>query len=120
MRAISGLRTSGAVMGSASWRWARSDIVSFLLWVAGSAAGDQPAEHRAVLEAVAVGHLGGVLLHALADRLPGRHVEAGHLALVAYQRGDLLVDAVADVHDDVGHVHPPVPELADLVRLQPV
>src|SRR5260370_20734464 len=99
MRAMRGLRTSGAVIGSASCRRARRAIGPPPRVSAASAAGDQPAEHRAVLEAVAVGLLGGVLLHALADRLAGRHVEARHLALVADERGDLPLDAVGDVDD---------------------
>src|SRR5206468_100830 len=76
--------------------------------------------HHAVLEAVALGVLGGVLLHALADRVARRHVEAGHLTLVADQPGDLPVDRVGDVDDDVGLVHAPVPDLAHFVRLEPV
>src|SRR3989454_9825360 len=81
---------------------------------------DEAPEHRAVLEAVALGVLGGVLLHALADRVARRHVEAGHLTLVADQPGDLPVDRVGDVDDDVGLVHAPVPDLAHFVRLEPV
>src|SRR5207245_11137148 len=74
----------------------------------------------AVLEPVALSVLGGVLLHALADRMTLRHVEAGHLALVTNQSGDLAIDRVGDVDDDVGLVGAPVPELAHLVRLEPV
>src|SRR6266542_210010 len=80
--------------------------------------GDQASERRSVREAVAFRELGRALLHALLDGLSRRHVEAGHLALVADQRGDLLVDRVGDVDDDVRLVGPPVPELADLVRLE--
>src|SRR5256712_2600758 len=49
-----------------------------------------------------------------------RHVEARHLALVANQSGDLAIDRVGDVDDDVGLVRAPVPELAHLVRFEPV
>src|SRR5437870_1149850 len=52
---------------------------------------DQAPERRPVREAVALRELGRALLHALLDGLSRRHVEAGHLALVADQRGDLLV-----------------------------
>src|SRR5438094_1598024 len=81
---------------------------------------EQPSEHRAVLEAVALGVLGGVLLDAVADRRARRHVEARNLALVTDQRGDLPIDRLGDVDDDVGLVGAPVPELAHLVRLEAV
>src|SRR5688572_25898646 len=78
----------------------------------------QAPERGAVLEAITLRDLRRVLPHALADRLSLRHVEARHLALVADQCRDLPVDESADVHDDVGFVAPPVPELTDLVRLE--
>src|SRR5262249_61987542 len=68
---------------------------------------DEAPEDGAILEAVALGVLGGVLLHTLADRMAFGHVEAGHLALVANQPGDLAVDRVGDIDDDVGRVRAP-------------
>src|SRR4029434_3956056 len=56
----------------------------------------------------------------LADGMALRHVEAGHLTLVANQPGDLAIDRLGDVDDNVGLVGAPVPELAYLVRLEPV
>src|SRR5260370_16465951 len=84
------------------------------------AARDQAAEDPAVLEAVARGQLGRVLLDPLPDGGALRHVEAGDLALVPHERRDLALDAGGDVHDDVRLVRAPVPELAHLVRLEPV
>src|SRR5207245_3224185 len=80
--------------------------------------GDQAPEDGAVLEAVPLGALGGVLLHAGADRLPRRDVEARYLALVTDEGGHLLVDPPRDVDDDFRLVHAPVPELAHAMRLE--
>src|SRR5437867_842713 len=78
----------------------------------------EPPEHGAVLDPVAFRERGRAPLQPLADGLPAPHVEAGHLALVAHEGGDLTVDRLRDVDDDVRLVRAPVPELADLVRRQ--
>src|SRR2546430_1726915 len=86
--------------------------------VTGSPPGDQPPEHGAVAKPVTLRQCRRALLEPRADRLAGRHVEAGHLALVPHEGGDLALDRVADVDDDVGLVGAPVPQLAHLVRAQ--
>src|SRR5215470_12061190 len=83
-------------------------------------AGDQAAEGRAVLEAVAARQFGRALLDAVADALAGGDVQPRNLALVAHEGGDLLVDRARDVDDDVGRIWAPVPQLAHLVRRAPL
>src|SRR5690242_5441845 len=73
---------------------------------------EQATKHRAVLKSVAVRGRRRALLQSLAHRLTRRHVESGQLALVAHERGDLPLDAVGDVDDDVRLIGAPVPELA--------
>src|SRR5215475_400228 len=79
---------------------------------------DEPPEYRPVLEVIAGRIVGGIALHALADGLARRHVEAGDLALVAHEGGDLPVDGAAHIHDDLRLVGAPEPQLAHLVRLE--
>src|SRR2546428_571319 len=79
---------------------------------------DEAPEHRAVLEAVALGVLGGVLLHALADRVARRHVEAGHLTLVADPPGFPPGDPVRGAAHEAGLDPTPIPDLGQVVRLR--
>src|SRR5262249_52213414 len=79
---------------------------------------DEAAEDRAGLEVGAGGVVRRVTLHALADGLARRHIEAGDLALMPDQRSDLPVDGAAHVHDDLRLVGAPEPQLAHLVRLE--
>src|SRR3989442_13704844 len=88
--------------------------------VIASAAGDEAPEYRAVLEIVPSRQRRGVALHALADRLAGRDIEAGNLALVTDERRDLPIDRVGHVDADVRLVHAPVPQLTGFVGVQPV
>src|SRR5215813_3078568 len=86
--------------------------------VMASAPRDEAAEDRAVLEVVAGGIVRRVALHALADGLARRHIEAGDLALMPHQRRDLPLDRVTHIHDDLRLVGAPEPQLAHLVRLK--
>src|SRR2546422_11105907 len=88
--------------------------------VIASAAGDEAPEYRAVLEIVTSRQRRGVALHALADRLAGRDIEAGNLALVTDERRDLPIDRVGHVDDADRLLLPPVPALTDLAGRQPV
>src|SRR5882724_1112711 len=104
--------SGAATAGAATRRAARATARTLM----SSPPRDQAPEHGAVREAIALGVRGRAFLQPLADRLSARHVEAGHLALVAHEGGDLAVDRLRDVDDDVRLVRAPVPELADLVR----
>src|SRR5215470_6450746 len=79
---------------------------------------DETAEIRAVVEVVSGGGISRVALHALADGLARRHVEAGDLALMPHERGDLPLDGVTHVDDDLRLVGAPEPQLAHLVWLE--
>src|SRR5882724_5895138 len=107
--------SGAATAGAATRRAARATARTLM----SSPPRDQAPEHGAVRKAIALGVRRRAFLQPLADRLAARHVEAGHLALVAHEGGDLAVDRLRDVDDDVRLVRAPVPELADLVRRQP-
>src|SRR5439155_5246918 len=94
--------SGAAVAGTAMTSSASTSIAARTLTL--SPPGDQPPEHGAVAKPVTLRQCRRALLEPRADRLAGRHVEAGHLALVPHEGGDLALDRVADVDDDVGLV----------------